>query len=70
MLLTKCTNNIAISSLKGSDSDVPSREWLYDDLEMEKNEIGVKINHKVEKCRPIWLIIDKRWDDKLKSPLH
>jgi len=51
-------------------SDVPTMGWLYGDLEMARNEIEVNLNHKVKRCHPIGLIIDKRWDAKLKSPLH
>lgn len=53
-----------------NDSDVPCKGWLYGNLEMTKNEIGVNLNHKLKKCRSKWLNMDKRWDGKLKSPSH
>ena len=59
-----------VKVLRRADSDVPSMGWLYGDMEMARNEIDVNLNHKVKRCRPIGLIIDKRWDAKLKSPLH
>lgn len=44
--------------------------WLYGHLEMIRNEIGVNLNNKSKTCHPIWLIMDKECDPKLKSPLH
>jgi hypothetical protein len=59
-----------VKALRRSDSDVPSMGWLYGELEMARNEIGVNLDHDEKKCRPIYAIIDRRWDNKLKSPLH
>jgi len=59
-----------VKVLRSVDSVVPSMGWLYGDMEMARNVIDVNLNHKVKRCRPIGLIIDKRWDAKLKSLLH
>ena len=43
--------------------------FLYGDLEAAKIEIKASLDDE-KKYLPIWMIIDKRWNEKLKSPLH
>jgi hypothetical protein len=52
------------------DSDVPAMGFLHGYLLEAKREIAVRFDNDEEKYKPIWEIIDKRWDSKLKSPLH
>ncbi|XP_021316247.1 uncharacterized protein LOC8064228 [Sorghum bicolor] len=52
------------------DSDVPAMGFLHGYLLEAKREIAVRFDNDEEKYKPIWEIIDKRWDNKLKSPLH
>lgn len=57
--------------LRRVDGDkMPSMGWAYGDLESAKEEIKLAVNSEEKKYLPIWKIIDKRWDDKLKRPLH
>ena len=44
--------------------------YLYGDLENAKKEIGVRFDGNAKKYGFIWDIIDERWNDKLKTPLH
>ena len=43
--------------------------FLYGDLEAAKIEIKASLDDE-KKYLPIWMIIDKRWNEKLKGPLH
>ena len=45
-------------------------DFFYDDLERAKEDIKKNLDSKEKKYIPIWNIIDKRWEDKLKGPLH
>lgn len=57
--------------LRRVDGDkMPSMGWVYGDLENTKEEIKLAVKGEEKKYLPIWKIIDKRWDDKLKGPLH
>jgi hypothetical protein len=56
--------------LRRMNSDVPAMGFLYGCLLDAKNDIAKRFNN-VERCfKTIWEIIDKRWDNKLKTPLH
>ena len=59
-----------VKVLRRVDGDKPSMGFLYDDLERAKEDIRKNLDSKEKKYIPIWNIIDKRWDDKLKGPLH
>jgi len=56
--------------LRRMDSDVPAMGFLHGYLLEAKREIAVRFDNDEEKYKPIWEIIDKIWDSKLKSPLH
>lgn len=49
---------------------MPSMGWIYGDLENATEEIKLAIDSVEKKYLPIWKIIDKTWNDKLKGPLH
>lgn len=42
--------------------------WVYGDVENAKEEIKVAVDGERKKYLPIWKIIDKKCDDKLKAP--
>lgn len=52
------------------DSDVPAMGFLYGFLLEAKNEISRRFNNDRNKFEDVFHIIDKRWDSKLKTPLH
>ena len=52
------------------DSDVPAMGFLYGSLVEAKNEISRRFNNGRNKFEEVFHIIDKRWDSKLKTPLH
>ena len=52
------------------DSDVPAMGFLYGSLLEAKNEISRRFNNEKSKFQEVFSIIDKRWDSKLKTPLH
>ncbi|XP_066347629.1 uncharacterized protein [Miscanthus floridulus] len=52
------------------DSDVPAMGFLYGSLVEAKNEISRRFNSDRNKFEEVFHIIDKRWDNKLKTPLH
>lgn len=52
------------------DSDVPAMGFLYGFLLEAKNEISRRFNNDRNKFEDAFHIIDKRWDSKLKTPLH
>lgn len=56
--------------LRRVDGDVPAMGYLYGDLENAKKEIAVRFDGNAKKYGFIWDIIDERWNDKLKTPLH
>jgi len=60
-----------VKVLRRVDGDkMPSMGWVYGDLENAKEEIKLAVKSEEKKYLPIWKIIDKRWDEKLKNPLH
>ena len=56
--------------LRRMDSDVPAMGFLYGFLLEAKNEISRRFNNDRNKFEDVFHIIDKRWDSKLKTPLH
>jgi len=52
------------------DSDVPAMGFLYGYLLEAKNEISKRFNNDRKKFEEVFHFIDKRWDSKLKTPLH
>ncbi|XP_048539484.1 uncharacterized protein LOC125518701 [Triticum urartu] len=56
--------------LRRVDGDTPAMGFLYGDLLQAKQEIVVRLNHVEKKYGPIWEIIDRRWDNKMKTALH
>lgn len=52
------------------DSDVPAMGFLYGCLLEAKNEISERFGNDQSKIQEVFAIIDKRWDSKLKTPLH
>jgi len=59
-----------VKVLQQVDSDKISMEFFYCDLEKTIKEIKEKFNSNEKKYNPVWNIINKRWKDKLKRPLH
>ena len=56
--------------LRRMNSDVPAMGFLYGCLLEAKNEISARFDHESSKFQQVFEIIDKRWDNKLKTPLH
>ena len=52
------------------DSDVPAMGFLYGSLLEAKNEISRRFNNEKSKFQEVFHFIVKRWDSKLKTPLH
>ena len=56
--------------LRRMDSDVPAMGFLYGYLVQAKIEISRSFNHDSTKFQEVFHIIDKRWESKMKTPLH
>jgi hypothetical protein len=56
--------------LRRMDSDVPSMGFFHGLMLEAKNEISVRFDNDKSRFKEVWEIIDKRWDNKLKTPLH
>ncbi|KAJ1262598.1 hypothetical protein BS78_09G120800 [Paspalum vaginatum] len=52
------------------DSDVPSMGFFHGCMIEAKKEISLRFDNDESKFKTVWDIIDKRWDNKLKTPLH
>ena len=52
------------------DSDVPAMGFLHGYMLEAKKEIALRFDNDQTRYKSFWEIIDKRWDSKLKSPLH
>jgi hypothetical protein len=52
------------------DSDMPAMGFLNGYLQEAKNEISKRFNNDRKKFEEVFQFIDKRWDSKLKTPLH
>ena len=59
-----------VNVLRRMDSDVPAMGFLYGCLLAAKNEISERFVNVQSKYKEVFDIIDKRWDSKLKTPLH
>ncbi|KAK2409977.1 hypothetical protein QL285_045372 [Trifolium repens] len=53
-----------------ADSDEPAMGLIYEAMDEAKEEIRAGYNNKKKSYKPIWDIIDKRWDKQLHRPLH
>ncbi|CAO2033804.1 unnamed protein product [Urochloa humidicola] len=56
--------------LRRMDSDIPSMGFLYGCLLDAKKDMAKRFDNDEQRFRAVWDIIDKRWDNKLKTPLH
>jgi hypothetical protein len=56
--------------LRRMDNDVPAMGFLHGYLVEAKNEISRRFNNDSSKFQDVFGIIDRRWDSKLKTPLH
>ena len=56
--------------LRRMDSDVPAMGFLYGCMLDAKKEIAASFDNDESRFKCVIDIIDKRWDSKLKSPLH
>jgi hypothetical protein len=52
------------------DRDVSAMRFLYGYLLEDKNEISKRFDNDRKKFEEVFHFIDKRWDSKLKTPLH
>jgi hypothetical protein len=56
--------------LRRMDSDVPAMGFFHGCMLEANKEIATRFDNNESKYRAAWDIIDKRWDNKLKTPLH
>ncbi|CAN6246836.1 unnamed protein product [Urochloa humidicola] len=56
--------------LRRMDSDVPAMGFFHGSMLEAKKEISERFDNDLSKFKVAWDIIDKRWDNKLKTPLH
>ncbi|XP_058772114.1 uncharacterized protein LOC131645910 [Vicia villosa] len=57
--------------LRMVDSDEePAMGFIYEAMDHAKEEIQVRYSNKRKIYKPVWDIIDKRWDKQLHRPLH
>jgi len=56
--------------LRRMDSDVPAMGFFHGLMLEAKKEISERFDNDESIFRVVWDIIDKRWDSKLKTPLH
>ncbi|XBH64959.1 hypothetical protein VPH35_118630 [Triticum aestivum] len=56
--------------LRRMDSDVPAMGFFHGLMLDAKKHIAVRFDNDESKYKVAWDIIDKRWDSKLKTPLH
>ncbi|XP_022156081.1 uncharacterized protein LOC111023053 [Momordica charantia] len=52
------------------DGDKPAMGYIYEAMDRAKEAIKSGFNGNEAKYRPIWEIVDKRWDCQLHRPLH
>jgi len=52
------------------DSDVPAMGFLHGCLLDAKKEIAKRFDNDESRYKDVWEKIDRRWDNKLKTPLH
>jgi hypothetical protein len=56
--------------LRRMDSDVPAMGFFHGLMLEAKKEISERFDNDKSRFQEVWDIIDKRWDNKLKTPLH
>jgi hypothetical protein len=56
--------------LRRMDSDVPAMGFLHGCLLDAKKEIAKRFDNDASRYKDVWEKIDRRWDNKLKTPLH
>ena len=56
--------------LRRMDSDVPAMGFFHGYMLEAKKEIATRFDNNESRFMVAWEIIDKRWDSKLKTPLH
>ena len=56
--------------LRRMDSDVPSMGFFHGLMLEAKKEISQRFDNDESRFKEVWDIIDRRWDNKLKTPLH
>jgi hypothetical protein len=56
--------------LRRMDSDVPAMGFLHGCMLEAKKDIATRFGNEVARFQKVHDIIDKRWDNKLKTPLH
>ncbi|XP_044414725.1 uncharacterized protein [Triticum aestivum] len=56
--------------LRRMDSDVPAMGFIHGCMLDAKKEISVRFDNDKSRFLEVWDIIDKRWDNKLKTALH
>ncbi|WVZ81800.1 hypothetical protein U9M48_029141 [Paspalum notatum var. saurae] len=56
--------------LRRMDSDIPAMGFFHGLMLEAKKQISERFDNDESRFKVIWDIIDKRWDSKLKTPLH
>jgi hypothetical protein len=56
--------------LRRMDSDIPAMGFFHGCMIEAKKEISERFDNNENKFKDVWDIIDKRWNNKLKTPLH
>uniref|UniRef100_A0A453L7H6 Uncharacterized protein n=1 Tax=Aegilops tauschii subsp. strangulata TaxID=200361 RepID=A0A453L7H6_AEGTS len=56
--------------LRRMDSDVPAMGFIHGCMLDAKKDISVRFDNDKSRFLEVWDIIDKRWDNKLKTALH
>ena len=56
--------------LRRMDIDVPAMGFFHGLMLEAKKEISERFDNDESRYKVAWDIIDKRWDNKLKTPLH
>ena len=59
-----------VKVLRLVDADEPAMGFLYEAMDRAKEEIASNLDNVQRKYKPIWDIIDRRWDLQLHKPLH
>jgi hypothetical protein len=56
--------------LRRMDSDIPAMGFFHGLMLEAKKQISERFDNDESRFKAVWDIIDKRWDSKLKTPLH
>ncbi|RZC70968.1 hypothetical protein C5167_034143 [Papaver somniferum] len=59
----------ALHLINGGDSR-PQLGYIYEKMDLVKEEIKKKYEGRKTKYEPFWTVIDEIWDDQLHSPIH